>query len=113
MAARDIVVRLGAEYRPCWVRDRRAIFHRWADSARPVSPRGQEKKDTENRLQISNVHGLVEYEDGTMERVWPQHIQFADGGCFEEFDWDAMERERDGRDTPLPFDFGVDEYGDE
>lgn len=26
------------EWRPCWVNGRRAIFHRWSDSAMPVNP---------------------------------------------------------------------------
>jgi hypothetical protein len=79
------------------------MFHRWTDSARPVKPKGMEDEDTLDRFQIHNVHGLVEYEDGHMERVWPNTIQFADGGGFDAYDWETMEAIRDDREPiPLP-----------
>lgn len=87
--------------RPCWVDGRRAIFHRWTDSARPVKPKGMEDENTLDRYQLHTVHGLVEYEDGHMERVWPHKIQFADGGNFAAWDWETMEAIRDDRD-PIP-----------
>ena len=64
------------ETRPCWVNGRRAIWHRWTDSARPVKPWGQEDDEDAKRFQTWNVHGLVEYEDGTVARVWPHTVQF-------------------------------------
>lgn len=85
------------EMRPCWVDGRRAMFHRWTDSARPVKPKGMEDEDTLDRYQLHSVHGLVEYEDGTMARVWPNTIQFADGGYFDDYDWEAMEHRRETR----------------
>lgn len=85
------------EGRPCWVNGRRAIFHRWTDSARVVKNPGR-KEDTETNFQKYSVHGLVEYEDGTMERHWPNVIQFADSDeHFQKFAWDAMEHRRDAR----------------
>ncbi len=83
-----------AERRPCWVNGRRAMFHRWTDSARPVKPKGMEDEDALDRYQLHSVHGLVEYEDGHMERVWPNTIQFADGGDFTAYDWESMEANR-------------------
>lgn len=88
------------EGRPCWVNERRAIFHRWSDSARPVNPYGK-GDPSDNRLQKWSVHGIVEYEDGTVEREWPSAIQFADSAeKFAAFDWAAMEDRRDA----LPYD---------
>lgn len=95
MTPSNIVMRVGTEYRPCWVDGRRAMFHRWTDSARPVTPRGMDEETTTRRYQLHNVHGVVEYEDGTVARVWPSNIQFADGGAFDEWDWEAMEHHRD------------------
>ena len=86
------------ELRPCLVNGRRALFHRWADSARPVVPRGLEEIDAETRYQCWNVHGIVEYEDGTVQRVWPSEIQFVDGGDFHLWDWETMERRAQGSD---------------
>lgn len=72
------------ERRPCYVNGKRAMFHRWADNARPVKPRGMENDENADVYQLHTVHALVEYEDGTMERVWPSSIQFADGGDFDQ-----------------------------
>ena len=78
--------------RPCWVDGRRAIFHRWTDSARPAKARGMEDDENAQRFQLHSVHALVEYEDGTMGRVWPTAVQFADSEqYFAEYDWEAME----------------------
>ena len=67
------------EYRPCTVRiskteRRKALFHRWADSAQPFTAvlRGTESG------QIWQVHGIVEFEDGTIREVWPHEITFCD-----------------------------------
>lgn len=82
--------------RPCWVEGRRAIFHRWTDSARPVKARGVEEDENAPRYQLHSVHALVEYEDGTMERVWPNAVQFADSDAlFAGYDWEGMEHRRD------------------
>ena len=91
--------------RPCWVKGRRAIWHRWTDSARPVKPWGLEDDEDADRFQTWNVHGLVEYEDGTVARVWPNEIRFADGGDFSDYCWESMEEKRDA----LPFDCEGDE----
>ena len=104
MATINPQIQICAQTRPCWVDGRRALFHRWTDSARPVKPYGMEDDDTADRFQVWNVHGLVEYEDGTMARVWPNMIQFADGGDFAEYDWNRMEAERDN----LPFTCAAD-----
>lgn len=83
------------EVRPCWVKGKRALFHRWADSARPVAPKGQPEVETDLRYQLWHVHGIVEYEDGTIDRVWPYYIQFAENPAFKEYAWEQMEEERD------------------
>lgn len=99
MAAFDSKITLSTcEGRPCWVRGRRAIFHRWTDSARPVKPVSNDQ-DTDERLQKWSVHGLVEYEDGHMEREWPNSIRFADSReYFDSMPWEEMEARRDEMD---------------
>ena len=96
--------------RPCWVDGRRAIFHRWTDSARPVKPRGMEEDEAADRYQLHSVHALVEYEDGTVERVWPNAVRFADSEVyFLDYDWEDMERERDqNRHTCVTCAHGTD-----
>ena len=77
-----------SEYRPCWVRGRKALFHRWANIARPVLPRDAEPDQKTRFFQYRITQGLVEYEDGTMDRVWPQDIRFADRNRFKDYAWD-------------------------
>lgn len=76
------------QQRPCWVKGRKAIFHRWANTANPCLPKGIEPEDERARyFQYRSVQAIVEYMDGTVERVWPQELEFADGGRFEELTW--------------------------
>lgn len=81
------------EYRPCYVNGRRALFHRWVNTANPVLPRNMNPNDEKARFfQHRSTTGLVEYEDGTLARVWPQEIRFADGGYFAESEWLSVEQ---------------------
>jgi len=72
------------DYRPCWVNGRKAMFHRWVNSARPQLPKGQEPNENSRYYQYRATHGLVEYENGSMATVWPTDIVFADSGAFNE-----------------------------
>lgn len=73
--------------RPCWARGRKALFHRWVNSAHPVLPRGQEPDENSRYFQFRNVTALVEFEDGTVGRIYPNELQFADDGGFDKFTW--------------------------
>lgn len=75
------------ELRPCFARGRKAIFHRWINSAHPVPPRGMELNDQTRYFQFRRTEALVEYEDGTIDRVYPTDLKFIDGGSFSKFDW--------------------------
>lgn len=101
---KEITIRT-AEYRPCLVNGRRALFHRWADSARPVTPRGLDETETDKRYQVWSVAAIVEFEDGTVTRAWPHDIKFADGGPSGEYHWNTERGDDDG----LPFTFGSSE----
>lgn len=77
-----------SEYRPCYVNGRKALFHRWVNTANPAAPKGVDPNDEKVKFfQHRSTTGLVEYEDGTLARVWPQDIRFADGGRFKTIDW--------------------------
>lgn len=73
--------------RPCYAEGRRAMFHRWSDTGRPVVPRGQEGDKNAKYFQSWSVHAVVEFEDGTVARVWPSEIRFVDGGDFARHTW--------------------------
>lgn len=98
MAGLDMTMKVkSAEYRPCEVGGRKALFHRWI----PVNKIGikciQRYKDAEKANElfrlakeelifhlgmhpiiVENVYGLVEYENGTMDKVDPEKIVFKD-----------------------------------
>lgn len=65
-----------SEYRPCFVKDRRALFHRWEDNSEIYAP----------SLMVGGHDGgvvkytlaIIEYEDGHVERVKPEDVRFAD-----------------------------------
>lgn len=86
----QVVITQENEYRPCYVNGRKAIFHRWANNARPQLPRGAEPGENARYYQFRSTQAIVEFEDGTVDRVWPQDIQFADGGKFQDYAWLTM-----------------------
>lgn len=59
-----------SEYRPCIVKGKKAIFHRW------------EEKQKNDKLTLSEIIketvGIVEFEDGKVKEVFPPHIKFCD-----------------------------------
>lgn len=91
---RSVIITQETEYRPCYVNGRRALFHRWVNTANPVLPKGVEANNEKARFfQHRSTTGLVEYADGTLARVWPQEIRFADSADrFNEYTWDADRR---------------------
>lgn len=75
------------EYRPCIVGGRRELFHRWCDKARPALPKAiTGDGHIDDHFQLWDVHAIVEFEDGTVERVWPSNVKFIDRK-FDQFEW--------------------------
>lgn len=85
-----------AEYRHCVVGGRKALFHRWVESDKVILEQlVLRKKDSlDDAMDVFNnfgivspgmttkviksFYGLVEYEDGAMEKVDPEKIKFKD-----------------------------------
>jgi len=72
------------------IKEEKAIFHGFfqvADTI-PASPlRGGHPGG-----QVSNVHALVELEDGRVLRASPDHVRFLDSkAIFEQYAWDEIE----------------------
>ena len=81
------------EPRPCWAYGKRkALFHRWANTAHAQLPKGLDPEHV-RYYQYRSTCAIVEYEDGTVDRVWPQDLRFADGGKFSELEWLPQEQE--------------------
>ena len=62
MTALNSEIRITNKLRPCLVYGKKALFHRWAD--------------TTDIIMKQQTKGIVEYEDGTVERVLPYEIKF-------------------------------------
>ena len=71
-----------SEYRPCYVGNKKALFHMWEDiSSIHIA---MLKGDVSG--QIKRTFGIVEYEDGTIDEVIPSKIRFIEG-IFKEYDF--------------------------
>lgn len=83
MARLDYVI--GVERRPCYVGGKKAMFHMWINRAWVAPPSMAVGGHAGG--QLWEVFGVVEFEDGHVETVYPKNIQFADGGGFGDAAW--------------------------
>lgn len=60
--------------RTCLVKGKKAKFHRWIDRQWIVAP--AIALGGHNGGQLTATFGLIEYEDGTMDEVYPSEIKF-------------------------------------
>lgn len=72
MAKAEVIIST-SEYRPCWIKGRKALFHRWEDKACQLSTGNSEK------LTLA----IIEYEDGTVHEAYPYEIVFCDNKISE------------------------------
>lgn len=98
MAGLDMTMKVkSAEYRPCVVGGRKALFHRWVESDKVIfenvalmshEMKAEQINQFKNFGMVDNMctklriiksfYGLVEYGDGTVEKVDPEKIVFKD-----------------------------------
>ncbi len=64
------------KYRPCIVRGRKALFHMWENFSKPVAAELHIGGAPAGVLSLTLA--IVEFEDGTVDRVLPQEVKFAD-----------------------------------
>ena len=69
--------------RPCYVEEKRAMFNCWSQESQIVEP--SIHVGGHGGGVISGVLGIVEFEDGSVAKVYPERIQFADGGGFGDY----------------------------
>jgi len=112
----DKNVNMTKELRPCYVDNKKALFHRWAVKEQillkfdNLFPREATQVITDNFKKIGIVPigcstektsrnlAIVEFEDGTVAEVEPNEVRFADGKineyCFDfEFDKHCKDNE--------------------
>ena len=74
-----------AEYRPCYVDGKRALFHRWADWAVPIP--GELSIGGAPAGQLQFPVAIVEFQDGEVKTVHPREVRFACNQMFGEKVW--------------------------
>jgi hypothetical protein len=79
------------EYRPCYVGGKKALFHKWEDVSEIVEP--SIMKGGHGGGVVKGTLAIVELEDGTIKRVTPHIIQFADNK-IKEYAFNEGEKER-------------------
>jgi hypothetical protein len=80
----EIIIR--ADLRPCIVNNRKALFHKWSDKSKVVSPSPMVGGPVGGV--INYTVGIIEYEDGVVTECYPYEIRFVDGEfqkyCFKD-----------------------------
>ncbi len=69
------------ELRPCMVKNRKALFHKWSDKSKIVGPSymvGGHKGGV-----LKYTVGIIEYEDGVITECYPSEIHFSDSKFME------------------------------
>lgn len=77
-----------AEYRPCMVGGKKAIFHRWES---PVQRYG-----CENPRELPRTMAIIELESGEVKRAFPEKVRFLDTGNLMQEIMHEMFLENDG-----------------
>lgn len=72
------------ERRPCIVKGKKALFHRWADKAQLVGESPLRGGHPGGQLWL--VVGIIEYEDGCVHEAYPDEIRFIDNP-MERYAW--------------------------
>lgn len=78
------------EVRPCYARGRRALFHGWSNVSQIHNA---VLKGTVSGV-ISDTFAIVEFEDGNISRIEPEHIRFADN-LFDEYCYKRLEEKEE------------------
>ena len=88
-------IKIGIDYRPCFIDGKKALFHKWIDKEIPIIKFKGVCKEKELKKALADpeayriddsveveIHkatlAIVEYESGKVEEVEPQKITFAD-----------------------------------
>lgn len=73
-------------YRPCVVKERKALFHGWAHKAEVIPPAPM-MGGLRPGGQLSHIVAIVEYDDGSVHEAYPSEVRFLDTAAqMEEFE---------------------------
>lgn len=82
-------------YRPCIVDGKKALFHMWENFSKPVA--GELHIGGAPAGTLSFILAIVEFEDGTVDRVLPQEVKFVDNK-FSEYSFEYKEGSNENKD---------------
>lgn len=92
----SLTMEIKKELRPCICNNKKALFHMWADEEQPfvkinamLTDKALDRISSKIKdgiippyggdvVTVKTVVGIVEFEDGTVEKVKPSEIRFAD-----------------------------------
>lgn len=82
------IINTAQELRPCFVNEKKALFHRWAEIREIVPPSAL--RGGHSGGEIARTFAIVEFEDGTVGEVYANNIKFADNP-FSRYDFKGRE----------------------
>ena len=89
MASMASYIEISDKHRPCWFiahkHRRKAVFHRWIEEREAVAASPLEGGTPAGI--VATTFAIIELENGSVWKVYPESIHFADHGEFQEFTW--------------------------
>lgn len=84
-------IEIGFKLRPCIVGQQRALFHCWEQRSEVVPPSPMVGGHSGGA--VSQILGIIEREDGTIHKAYPEEIRFIDWEAKRYFSENATEEE--------------------
>lgn len=84
-------IKIEFNLRPCIVCQKRALFHCWEQRGEVVPPSPMVGGHSGGA--VSQILGIIEREDGTIHKAYPEEIRFIDGYAKRYFLENATEEE--------------------
>lgn len=75
-----------SEYRPCIVKNRKALFHTWEDINRTIASRYNSLTEELTPIVEQYTVAIIEYEDGVVTECYPYEVKFL-GSKFKDYDF--------------------------
>lgn len=84
-------IEIGFKLRPCIVSQQRALFHCWEQRREVVPPSPMVGGHSGGA--VSQILGIIEREDGTIHKAYPEEIRFIDGEAKRYFSENVTEED--------------------
>lgn len=84
-------IKIGFKLRPCIVNQQRALFHCWEQKSEIIPPSPMVGGHSGGA--VNQILGIIEREDGTIHKAYPEEIRFIDGEAKRYLSENATEEE--------------------